>query len=74
MSKPLSKRTLAHISHQAASNTDKALTLWDKTRMTRNTVCFSSEAITIQAGLRVPSPHFHQRRDDHAEIWMHKVF
>jgi len=53
---------LARISHQAAWNTDSALVLWSKARMTRNTVCSSSEPITVQAGLRVGKPALHSNR------------
>jgi len=44
---------LARISHQAAQQTDMALAIWSKARMTQNTVCHSSLPITVQAGLRV---------------------
>ncbi len=44
---------LARISHQAAQQTDLALAIWSKARMTQNTVCHSSLPITVQAGLRV---------------------
>jgi hypothetical protein len=44
---------LARISHQAALNTDKALPRRSEARMIKNTVCYSSMPITVQAGLRV---------------------
>ncbi|MGB5642722.1 MAG: hypothetical protein WBO16_06510, partial [Gammaproteobacteria bacterium] len=42
---------LARISHQAAQQTDTALAIWSRARMTQNTVCYSNMPITVQAGL-----------------------
>ena len=53
---------LARISHQAAWNTDPALVLSSKARMTRNTVCSTSEPITVQAGLRDRKLALHSNR------------
>jgi hypothetical protein len=55
-------RGLARISHQAALNTNKALARWSKTRMIKNTVCYSSMPITVQAGLRVRKLALHSNR------------
>jgi hypothetical protein len=49
----LPRRLQARISHQAASNTDNALAHWCRARKIKDTVCSSSEPITVQAGLRV---------------------
>jgi hypothetical protein len=46
-------RQLTRISHQAAWNTGKALVFWSEARMIKNTVCYSSMPITVQASLRV---------------------
>jgi hypothetical protein len=40
---------LTRISHQAAWNTGKALVLLSEARMIKNTVCYSSMPITVQA-------------------------
>ena len=44
---------LARISHQAASDTDKTLVIKREIEMIKNTACYSSVPITVQAGLRV---------------------
>ena len=51
--KEIQNQELTRISHQAASNTDNALALWNRARMIKNTLCYSSMPITVQAGLRV---------------------
>jgi len=53
---------LARISHQAASITDKALALRSKAGMIKNTVCYSSMPITVQAGLHVRKLALHSNR------------
>jgi hypothetical protein len=55
-------RRLARISHQAAQVTDKALARWSIARITKNTVCYSSMPITVQAGLRVRKLALHSYR------------
>ena len=44
---------LTRISDQAPSGTNKALARWGKTRMIKNTVCYWSMPVTVQAGLRI---------------------
>ena len=46
-------QVLARIFHQAAQDTDKTLALWSKAWIVKNTVCYSSMPITVQAGLRL---------------------
>ena len=53
---------LARISHQAAQDTDKTLALWSKAWIVKNTACYSSMPITVQAGLRVRKLALHSNR------------
>ncbi|MGB5643593.1 MAG: hypothetical protein WBO16_10955, partial [Gammaproteobacteria bacterium] len=45
-----------------AQQTDMALAIWSKARMTQNTVCYTSLPITVQAGLRVRKLALHSNR------------
>ncbi len=53
---------LARISHQAAQDTDKTLAFWSKAWIVKNTACYSSMPITVQAGLRVRKLALHSNR------------
>ena len=53
---------LTRISHQAAQDTDKALAFLSKAWIVKNTACYSSMPITVQAGLRVRKLALHSNR------------
>jgi GrxC family glutaredoxin len=53
---------LARISHQAASDTDKTLVIKRDIETIKNTECYSSLPITVQAGLRVRKLALHSNR------------
>ena len=53
---------LARISHQAASDADSTLVIKRETEMIKNTECYSSVPITVQAGLRVHKLALHANR------------
>jgi hypothetical protein len=55
-------RGLARISHQAASDTDKTLVIKRDIETIKNTECYSSLPITVQAGLPVRKLALHSNR------------
>ena len=62
MQRPGEKCGLARISHQAAWNTDETLALRSKVGMIKNTMCYLSMPITVQASLRVRKLALHSNR------------
>ena len=55
-------RLASRISHQAAQDTDKTLAFWSKDWIVKNTACYSSMPITVQADLRVRKLALHSKR------------
>ena len=53
---------LARISHQVAQDTDKTFAFLSKVRVVKNTACYSSTPITVQAGLRARMLALHSNR------------